>query len=553
MGDSPTGPARWRGRPVEARRGETLLAALARRGLPLLGRSIRYHRPRSPFCGVGACSQCLVRVNGQPNVRACQYLPTAGDVIASENAWPSPRFDVLGGLDYLFPRGIDTLHGFRAPRWATPLYHAVVRRLAGYGRLAGRPAAPPPRGEALDTDVAIVGAGVGGRSVAQALVEGGRRPLVLERSRDGSSPPGCDFRPGTTVAFLPPPTVGRSGPFELVAVGSNGAGLLVRARTVVVAVGGYDAGLLFEGNDRPGVLSAEGAEAISPADAAPPFRAAAIFGGGSRARALLDRFGRRVAYLIAPGSISAEVTAAAARGGVPLYPRTLLVAAQGRSRLRRLELRPRGGGPAFHLAADALLLAHRRLPNPQLFFQAGAQMAWSESAAAYYPRLHDGVRTSVDGLLAVGEAAGFTDPELARASGVSAAAIALGRAAAGLDPPGPTAPRPSEMVGYLRELLPVLVHRRRAIACACEDILLGEILEANRAGYRGVEVVKRYTGVGTGLCQGRYCLPDALLVLSILEGRGAGEVGYITQRPPVFPTPLSSLAGLPEPVLERAP
>jgi sarcosine oxidase, subunit alpha len=553
MGDLPTGPARWRGRPVEVRRGETFLAALARREFPLLGRSIRYHRPRAPFCGIGACSQCLVRVNGQPNVRACQYFPAAGDVITSENAWPSPRFDVLGALDYLFRGGIDTLHGFRSPRWATPLYHAVVRRLAGYGRLAERPAPPPPRGESLETGVVILGGGLSGRSVAQALVEGGSRPLVVDRSRRGSPPPGCDYRPGTTVAFLPPPTSGRSSPFEFVAVGDNGAGLLVRARTVVVAVGGYDAGLLFDGNDRPGVLSAEGAEAISSADAAPPFRAAAIFGGGSRARSLLDRFGRRVGCVIAPGAISAEVTAAAAQAGIPLYPRMLLVAARGRSRLRRLELRPRGGGATFHLAADALLLAHRRLPNPQLFFQAGAQMTWSDASAAYYPLLHDGVRTSVDGLLAVGEAAGFTDPDLARASGAVAAAVALGHTPPGLDPPRSSDPRPSEMVGYLRELLPVLAHRQRAIVCPCEDILLGELLEANHAGYRGMEVVKRYTGVGTGLCQGRYCLPDGLLVLSILETRSPGEVGYITQRPPVFPTPLSALAGLPDPIAEATP
>ncbi len=55
-------------------------------------------------------------------------------------------------------------------------------------------------------------------------------------------------------------------------------------------------------------------------------------------------------------------------------------------------------------------------------------------------------------------------------------------------------------------------------------------------------MVKRYTGVGTGLCQGRYCLPDALLLLAQLEGRPASEVGYIRQRPPLVPTPLSALA-----------
>jgi sarcosine oxidase subunit beta len=77
-------------------------------------------------------------------------------------------------------------------------------------------------------------------------------------------------------------------------------------------------------------------------------------------------------------------------------------------------------------------------------------------------------------------------------------------------------------------------------------VLLDEVLEATERGYRGIEVLKRYTGLGTGLCQGRYCLPDALLVLAIRERRTPSEVGYITQRPPVVPTALGAFAGLPE-------
>ncbi|HUJ78323.1 MAG TPA: hypothetical protein VLX64_04870, partial [Thermoplasmata archaeon] len=76
-------------------------------------------------------------------------------------------------------------------------------------------------------------------------------------------------------------------------------------------------------------------------------------------------------------------------------------------------------------------------------------------------------------------------------------------------------------------------------------ILLGSLPEAHAGGYEGIQVVKRFTDVGTGLCQGRYCLPDALLLLSLLENRPPSELGYITQRPPVLPASLGALAGLP--------
>jgi hypothetical protein len=79
------------------------------------------------------------------------------------------------------------------------------------------------------------------------------------------------------------------------------------------------------------------------------------------------------------------------------------------------------------------------------------------------------------------------------------------------------------------------------------DVLVSEVERAVRSGYRGIEVVKRYSSLGSGICQGRYCLPDALLLLSILEDRPPSEVGYITQRPPVVPTPLAALASLSTP------
>ncbi len=138
-------------------------------------------------------------------------------------------------------------------------------------------------------------------------------------------------------------------------------------------------------------------------------------------------------------------------------------------------------------------------------------------------------------------------PEAGTASSARVAAAILGRTAMD-DTPLPRVPQegPSELEGYYRELARE-PRRGRWVACPCEDVLLDEVEEAVRRGYRGIEVVKRYTGLGTGLCQGRYCLPEALLILSLLEERPPPEVGYITQRPPVVPTPLAAFAALEEP------
>jgi sarcosine oxidase, subunit alpha len=532
------------GAPRTARAGGTLLDALAHPDLPILQRSIRYHRPRAPMCGVGYCTGCLVRVNDRPNVRACRYRPADGDRVATENAWPSPRFDLLGVLDALFPSGIDTLHGFRRPAFATGLYQRVVRRLAGYGRVPGAGPAPASEPVRRTADVAVVGGGASGRAAAARLAAGGRSVILLDRGTGVPDLAGVERLLRTTVTFLPPsPAEGR--PFSLLGFDDDARGISVSAPSVIVATGAYDGSLFFAGNDRPGVMTGDAALALREPGGPPPFRHAIVFGAGERAETLLEALGDRVEGIVAPGAIPPSLVRRASELDVPLYPRCLVLRAEGRRRVRRLVVRSRGTGATSPLECDAVVLAHRRLPTPQLFFQAGATMHWRAGTGAYYPDVDPAGRTSVPGLFAAGAAAGYP-PASARASGERAARAVLGLTA---DEPALERERqegPHELDGYYRELLRE-PHRGKWVACPCEDVLVDELVEAHRRGYRGIEVVKRYSSVGTGLCQGRYCLPDAILLLSILEGRPPPEVGYVTQRPPVVPTPLAALAALDAP------
>ena len=540
MGDDgePSVGFRYGGRPRRAPRGRSLAAALTEDGPPILQRSVRYHRPRAPFCGIGACTQCLVRVNGVPNVRACRYEPSEGDRVESENAWPSPRLDLLGVLDRIFPHGIDSVRGFRRPAVARPIYQRVVRRMAAFGRLPdpeATAALPPSR--RLVTPCLIVGAGTAGRAVAEGLVRSGIRPMLLDRDAIPDPPDGVDLVPRTTASFLPAPRADRPEPFELLAAADDGTALRIAARRVVVATGAYDAALWLADGDRPGVLTADGAIALTSTPRGPPFRKAVLFGGGDRAGELLGRWGDRFTAVVAPGPIEPGVVRLAAERGIPLYPRSLLLGITGRRGVRAVTMRARGHGPRAILPADALVLAHRRLPHAQLLFQAGATMYWSSRTGAYRPELRDGA-TTVPGLLAAGAAFGAPDTTVV----VDRARSEVGWPT---ERPAPPAEGPGEMEGYYRELLSEGLTGGRWTACPCEDVGVAEILDAGRRGYRGLEVIKRYTGVGTGLCQGRYCLPETVLLLAQAESRPPPEVGYITQRPPVFPARLDTLASLP--------
>jgi D-hydroxyproline dehydrogenase subunit gamma len=48
--------------------------------------------PRGLFCGIGVCFDCIVTVNGERDVRACQRRVVDGDVVeAQHDALPEPR------------------------------------------------------------------------------------------------------------------------------------------------------------------------------------------------------------------------------------------------------------------------------------------------------------------------------------------------------------------------------------------------------------------------------------------------------------------------------
>src|SRR5260370_42536119 len=63
---------------IDAQEGDTIAAALLRAGVTTFTRSIKYHRPRGPFCLQGTCGQCLMRVDGVPSLPACKVRAQEG-------------------------------------------------------------------------------------------------------------------------------------------------------------------------------------------------------------------------------------------------------------------------------------------------------------------------------------------------------------------------------------------------------------------------------------------------------------------------------------------
>jgi predicted molibdopterin-dependent oxidoreductase YjgC len=75
---------RFDGEEVEVQEGQTVAGVLLAKGVRSWRTTRGAGRPRGLFCGIGVCFDCLVKVNGVPDVRACQRVVADGDDIRTQ-------------------------------------------------------------------------------------------------------------------------------------------------------------------------------------------------------------------------------------------------------------------------------------------------------------------------------------------------------------------------------------------------------------------------------------------------------------------------------------
>ena len=76
------------------------------------------------------------------------------------------------------------------------------------------------------------------------------------------------------------------------------------------------------------------------------------------------------------------------------------------------------------------------------------------------------------------------------------------------------------------------------IVCRCEEVTVGDIREAIKAGARSVNSIKRRTRACMGSCQSRSCHLHIARILSDELGIPISEIKGITSRPPIQPIPI---------------
>ena len=284
------------GRTVGAFEGDTIGSALAAAGVSITGRSFKYHRARGLFCMTGACPNCLMQVDGIPNVRSCTEPVREGVRVERQNAWPSVDHDVHGWLNtfsFMMPPGFY-YKIFHRPRWAWKTVEPFIRSKAGLGKAPKDADHEPREVHNLHADVLVIGAGPAGLAAAAEAATAGASTIVLEeRPEVGGDIAGLAAEAeavGARVITGTPAFGVFGGP--LIAAANGDRLYRIRARHLVFATGAVEQAAVFPNNDLPGVMLSSAVDLLAERYRVLPGRRAVVLTSSTKgyetARTLRD-------------------------------------------------------------------------------------------------------------------------------------------------------------------------------------------------------------------------------------------------------------------------
>lgn len=547
--------------------GESIAAALAAHGVNAF-RHARDGSRRGLYCGMGACFDCLVTVNGKANQRACLTKVIAGQTITSQP--PSGTGD-------------DPLQ---------PLATASV----GSGP------------EEQRIDALVIGAGPAGLAAAQAAASRGASTVVLdERPQSGGqffkplapsqradAATDAQFAAGLSLVeaakaagavIKQEASVWGAYSTDEVSALVDGRAMVYRPRQLIIAPGAYERPAPFAGWTLPGVMTTGAAQTLARAYRVAPGQRVLIAGngplnlqlacelidGGAKVLAVLDSAPRP-----SPAKWRALLTAMKTapdligdgmrylwklrRAGVPVLWSRAIVNAEGDGRLQQVMHAPvEADGylrtkSAETIAADTLCLGYGFIPSTEIARALGCRHKVVERHLGYLTTATeaDG-SSSLTGVYVIGDGADLGGSRVAQARGTLAgiaAAMALGLSD-GNPAQGVRAKQALAQAEAFQQALwslyqapPVRLDQVSddAILCRCEEVAFGDIRREITDGHDTLAALKRNTRLGMGRCQGRYCSATAALMLEQATGRPREVEQYLAPRLPAKPMPAAAFA-----------
>ena len=572
-------------------KGDTLASALMANDVHLVGRSFKYHRPRGIMTAGSEEPNAILQVNDntpytEPNVRATEIEIYEGLEATSQNCWPNVSFDI-GGISNILSPLLPAGFYYKTFMWPANFwekYEHFIRHSAGLGK---SPKVADPDiydHKYIHCDVLVIGAGISGIIAAKTAAQNNLKTLLLdEKTEIGGTTiyqnsnnfkinneissdwlineinelkklDNLEIKTRTSVAayhgynYL----LARENLTDHLSKNEKQGKirqrlLKIRAKKVIVATGSLERPLIFDNNDRPGIMLSSaikkyadyygvicGKKNVFFTNNDTAYESAiSLFKKGINVQAIIDIREKSDSSIIKQTE----------NLGIKIYWSHTVVNTYGYKKLKQISIMKlsKDGQSVVdsitNIDCDCLGMAGGWTPAVHLFTQSGGKLKFRDEDQVFIPSEYPSKQISI------GSCNG--DFELDVLIKNSSNSLKKFLEIKKTDYENLSVVTSKEKNKRNIWLLPTdkISGKTKPFVDYQNDATANDIKLALREGFRSIEHVKRYTTTGMGTDQGKLGNMHALGIIADTTGVKMGEVGTTTFRPPYTPLTFGTIVG----------
>ena len=573
-------------------KGDTLASALLSNDVHLVGRSFKYHRPRGIMTAGSEEPSAIVQINDntaltEPNVRATEIEIYEGLEATSQNCWPNVNFDI-GGINNFMSPLLPAGFYYKTFMWPASFwekYEYLIRHSAGLGKSPTKPDPDIYEHRYIHCDILVIGAGITGIMAAKIAAKNNLKTLLLdEKNEIGGSTiyqnsehvkinnqnssswleneikelkklDNLEIKTRTSVAayhgynYL----LARENLTDHLSKSEKQNSirqrlLKIRAKKVIVATGSLERPLVFNNNDRPGIMLSSAVKKYADYYGVATGQKNVFFTNNDTAyesAISLSKKGINVQAIVDIRERSnSEFTKDAESLGIKIYRSHTVVNTEGYKRINEItimELSKDGQSFAnsqkITLNCDCLAMAGGWTPAVHLFTQSGGKLTFRDKDQVFIPHKYPSDQVSI------GACNGDFELDDVVKNSLKTLKDFLNIKETDYDDLDIKCSKDKEIRNIW--LLPSdkVLGKTKPFVDYQNDATAKDIKLALREGFRSIEHVKRYTTTCMGTDQGKLGNMHALGIIAETSNVTMGELGTTTFRPPYTPLTFGTIVG----------